>query len=270
MRKCPEAFLEHLREAPAITAARRLGGKAGFAASAALTLAAGGRHVAAMQEVDPAAKRKLLIRAGALGLVVLVAGVLVLRGIEVRPLIDQGMAMIRSAGPWVFFGAMAVLPVIGAPLMAFTIPAGEAFAAQMTLGGVLAATLAAIAVNIALTYWMARQAVRPLLERLLRRFGYAVPRATAGNALSIALLVRLTPGPPFFLQSYLLGLADVPFRLYMIVSWLCVLPWAVGAVVLGRGLFDGNFKVAAMGLGVIVAAVAAVHLIRRKLAKREG
>jgi uncharacterized membrane protein YdjX (TVP38/TMEM64 family) len=108
------------------------------------------------------------------------------------------------------------------------------------------------------------------MERLLKRFGYTAPRVTAKNALSISLLVRLTPGPPFFFQSYILGLAEVPFRLYMLVSWLCVLPWAVGAVVLGRGLFDGNFKVAAMGLGVIIAAVAAVHLLRRKVAKREG
>jgi uncharacterized membrane protein YdjX (TVP38/TMEM64 family) len=235
-----------------------------------LTLAGAGRHVVAMQEVNPAAKRKLLIRGGALGLVVLVAGVLVLRGIEVRPLIDQGMAMIRGAGPWVFFSALAVLPVFGAPLLAFTIPAGEAFAGQMTLAGVLAATLAAIAVNLVLTYWLARRAVRPMLERLLRRFGYTVPRVTAENALSITLLVRLTPGPPFFLQGYILGLADVPFRLFMLVSWLGVLPWAVGAVVLGRGVLNGNFKMAAMGLGVIVAAVAAVQLIRRKLAKREG
>jgi uncharacterized membrane protein YdjX (TVP38/TMEM64 family) len=121
-----------------------------------------------------------------------------------------------------------------------------------------------------LTYWLARQAVRPLLARLLKRFGYTVPRVTADNALSIALLVRLTPGPPFFLQSYILGLADVPFRLYMVVSWLCVLPWAAGAVVLGRGMLHGNFKMAAMGFGVIIAAVAAVHLIRRKVAKREG
>jgi uncharacterized membrane protein YdjX (TVP38/TMEM64 family) len=256
--------------ASTITVARSLGGKAGFEASVALTLAGGGRHVAAMQEVDPAARRRLLIRGGALGLIVLVAGVLVLRGVEVRPLIDQGMAMIRGAGPWVFFGAMAVLPVIGAPLMAFTIPAGEAFAGQMTLGGVLAATLAAIAINLALTYWLARRAVRPLLERLLRRFGYTVPRVTTENALSIALLVRLTPGPPFFLQGYILGLADVPFRLYMLVSWLCVLPWAAGAVVLGRGMLNGNFKMAAMGFGVIIAAVVAVHLIRRKVAKREG
>jgi uncharacterized membrane protein YdjX (TVP38/TMEM64 family) len=223
-----------------------------------------------MQEIKPALKRGWLIRAGVFGVVVVGAGVLVLRGVNFRELIDQMIVLIRDAGPWVFFGAMALLPLIGAPLMAFTMMAGTAFASQMTMGGVLAATLAAIAVNLALTYWLARRAVRPLMERLLKRFGYTAPRVTAENALSISLLVRLTPGPPFFLQSYILGLAEVPFRLYMLVSWLCVLPWAVGAVVLGRGLFDGNFKVAAMGLGVIIAAVAAVHLLRRKVAKREG
>jgi uncharacterized membrane protein YdjX (TVP38/TMEM64 family) len=222
-----------------------------------------------MPEVKTTPPKGLLIKGGVLALVALVAGVLVLRGVDYKVLIDQGMTIIRSAGPWVFFGAMALLPAIGAPLMAFTIPAGEAFAGQMTLGGVIAATLATIALNLVVTYWLAHRAFRPLLARLLERYGYSVPRVTAENALTIALLVRLTPGPPYFLQSYILGLANVPFRLYMLVSWLAVLPWAVGAVVLGRGVLNGNFKVAATGLGVIVAAVAAVQLIRRKVAKRE-
>lgn len=238
--------------------------------SALLTRLVTGGHRTPMQEVRPASRRGWFIRAGVLVIVVLGACVLALRGVDLRALVDRVMDFIRDAGPWVFFGGIAVLPALGAPLMAFTITAGEAFAGQMTLGGVLAAVLAAIAVNLALTHWLARRAVRPLLEKLLNRFGYTVPRTTAGNALSVALLVRLTPGPPFFLQSYILGLADVPFRLYMLVSWLCVLPWAVGAVVLGRGVLNGNLKVAAMGLGVIIAAVAAVQLVRRKVAKRES
>jgi uncharacterized membrane protein YdjX (TVP38/TMEM64 family) len=237
---------------------------------AVLTVPAAGRHVAPMQEARPGAGKGLLIKGVVLVVIVLGAGVLALRGVDFRALGDQLIVMIRDAGPWVFFGAMALLPAVGAPLSAFTITAGTAFAGQLTMGGVLAATLFAIGINIALTYWLARRAVRPLLERLLKRFGYAVPRVTAENELSIALLVRLTPGPPFFLQSYILGLAEVSFRLYMIVSWLCVLPWAIGAVVLGRGLFEGNFGVVATGLGVLIAAVVAVQLIRRKLAKREG
>jgi uncharacterized membrane protein YdjX (TVP38/TMEM64 family) len=216
-------------------------------------------------------KKKLPLLKLAIVAAAAIAGtVLLLRGLDVRESIEQGMALIRRAGPVVFFLGMALLPAVGAPLTLFTIPAGEAFAAQMTLGGVIAVTLVAIAINLVLTYWLAHRAFRPLLEWLVARYGYRVPRVSADNALTVALLVRMTPGPPFFLQSYILGLAAVPFRLYLIVSWLAVLPWAVGAVVLGRGILNGNFKMAVFGLGVIVVAIVVVQAVRRKLAKREG
>jgi uncharacterized membrane protein YdjX (TVP38/TMEM64 family) len=194
--------------------------------------------------------------------VVLLGGAFgLLRGANPRELIDQGMSLVRMAGPVVFFAAMAVLPAAGAPLMAFTLSAGEAFGAQLSMGGVIALSLAMIALNLALTYW-------PLLTNLVTRYGYKIPSITSKNALSATLVVRLTPGPPFFLQGYLLGLAEVPFKLYMIVSWLCVMPWAVGALVMGKGILNGNFKVAATGVGVIVVAVVLVQLARNKYAQR--
>jgi uncharacterized membrane protein YdjX (TVP38/TMEM64 family) len=221
-------------------------------------------------EVVSPRKKLPLLKLAVVAAAAIAGAVLVLRGLDVGEAIEQGMALIRRAGPVAFFLGMALLPAVGAPLTLFTIPAGEAFAPQMTLGGVIAVTLVAIALNLALTYWLAHRAFRPLLERWVTRYGYRVPRVSADNALTVALLVRLTPGPPFFLQSYILGLAAVPFRLYMIVSWLAVLPWAVGAVVLGRGILNGNFKVAAIGLGVIVVAIVVVQAVRRKLAKRES
>jgi uncharacterized membrane protein YdjX (TVP38/TMEM64 family) len=221
-------------------------------------------------EVVSPRKKLPLLKLAVVAAAAIAGAVLVLRGLDVGEAIEQGMALIRRAGPVAFFLGMALLPAVGAPLTLFTIPAGEAFAPQMTLGGVIAVTLVAVALNLALTYWLAHRAFRPLLERWVTRYGYRVPRVSADNALTVALLVRLTPGPPFFLQSYILGLAAVPFRLYMIVSWLAVLPWAVGAVVLGRGILNGNFKVAAIGLGVIVVAIVVVQAVRRKLAKRES
>jgi uncharacterized membrane protein YdjX (TVP38/TMEM64 family) len=221
-----------------------------------------------MSLVDSPAKRKLLIRLVVLLVVALVAGVLLLRGIHLSQWVERGMAVIRDAGPLVFFLAMALLPAVGVPLMFFTLVAGEAFAAQLTLGGVLAITLVVVAFNLALTYWLARRAVHPLLERLLQRFGYSVPRVTPENALSITLLVRLTPGPPYSFQCYLLGLAAVPFRTYLVTSWICLLPWVIGAVVLGRGAFNGNLKMVLIGFGVLVAAGAVVQVVRRVLSKR--
>jgi uncharacterized membrane protein YdjX (TVP38/TMEM64 family) len=155
------------------------------------------------------------------------------------------------------------------PLSLFTISAGEAFGARMGLGGVIAVSLAAIAFNLAFGYWAARYALRPVLGSLLARYGYTVPRVTRENALQVALLVRLTPGPPYALQTGILGVAELPFRLYMIVSWLAVLPWVIGAIILGQGLFNGNMAAVIAGTGVIVAAVIAVQLIRRKFPRRE-
>jgi len=216
-------------------------------------------------------KKKLPWVKLALGLVVLAAGaVLVVRGVDLGGMIDQGMAAVRAAGPLAFFFAMAVLPAVGAPLLIFNLSAAEAFAAQITLAGVIAAALVAIAINLSLTYWLARYALRPVLTRLITRYGYVVPRVTPENALSVALLVRLTPGPPFFLQGYILGIAEVPFRLYLIVSWLAVLPWALGALILGRGLLNGNFRVAATGFGVLVVAIVLFQWVRKKYSRRDS
>jgi len=217
---------------------------------------------------SPAVKKLPWVKLCIAAVIAGVIGILVLRGVPLRPTIERGINLIREAGPWAFFGAMTVLPAIGAPVLAFTIPAGDAFAARMTLPGVIAAALAALAVNLALTYWLSRYALRPLVARLLQRYGYRVPRVTPGNALAIALLVRLTPGPPYSMQCYILGIAEVPFRLYMIVSWICILPWSIGAIVLGRGFLDGNFKMAATGMGVLVAALALVNWLRHRYASR--
>jgi len=217
---------------------------------------------------EPAVKKLPIVKLFVAALIAVGIAVAILRGIPLRPLMERGIEVIRETGPWTFFAAMAVLPAIGAPLFAFTIPAGDAFAARMTLAGVIAAALASIAVNLALTYWLARYALRPFVARLLERYGYRVPKATPKDALSIALLVRLTPGPPYSMQGYMLGIAEVPFRLYMIVSWISILPWSIGAIVLGRGFLDGNFKLAVTGLGLLVAALALVNWLRHRYASR--
>jgi uncharacterized membrane protein YdjX (TVP38/TMEM64 family) len=222
-----------------------------------------------MPSPESPAKRKLpLVKLGVVAVVLAAGAVLVLRGMDYRALAEQGLRLVRAAGPWAFFSGIAVLPAFGAPLTAFTLTAGEVFAPLMTLGGVIAAAVVAIGVNLAFTYWLARYALRPLLSRLAERYGYRIPKVTKSNALSIALAIRLTPGPPFFMQGYVLGLAEVPFRLYMIVSWLCILPWAIGCIVLGKGALNGSFSTALYGMGVLVVATVLVQAIRKKYVAR--
>ena len=222
-----------------------------------------------MEPEPPRAKRKLPIVPLAVVAVAGAAGAyFILRGVDYQALEERGISLIRSVGPWVFFTALAIMPAFATPLSLFTITAGEIFAPLMTLWGVIAATMFAIALNLALTYWLARYALRPLLSRLADHYGYRIPTVTRENAVSVAITIRLTPGPPFFMQGYLLGLAEVPFRIYMIVSWICILPWALGAIVLGKGILNGNFKLVLYGMGVIVVAVVIVKAIRKRYAAR--
>lgn len=222
-----------------------------------------------MPSEEPRARRKLpILKLVFLGVALGAAALFFLKGVDYVTLGNRAMALIRGLGPWTFFAAVAVLPALGAPLTAFTIIAGEAFAPLMTLPGAMGATLVAIIGNLALTYWLARYALRPILAKLAERYGYKVPRVTKANALSVTLVFRLTPGIPFFVQSYILGLAEVPFGLYMVVSWLCNLPMAVAAMVLGKGVFNGNFRMVGIGIFVLLVATLAIHWLRRRYVPR--
>lgn len=224
-------------------------------------------------EGTPPKKKLPLVKLAIVAVVLLIVGVFVLRAVGMDRLVgwlDQLVGVIRGMGPWVFFAAMTVLPALGVPMLAFTIPAGEAFAPMMGIGGVIAVALVVIALNLALSYWVARYALRPLLTRLLTRYGYSVPRVTKENALSVLLVVRLTPGPPYAFQCFLLGLAEAPFKLYMLVSWLAILPYALAAIILGQGLRNGNFKTIIAAVGVIVVATIGLQWLRKKYFPREG
>jgi uncharacterized membrane protein YdjX (TVP38/TMEM64 family) len=224
-------------------------------------------------ETTPQKKKLPVLKLVIVAIVLAVAGLLVLREVGMDRMIgwlDEFVRFIRDLGPAAFFAAMTILPACGIPMLAFTIPAGEAFAPVIGMPAVIAAALVAIALNLAISYWVARYALRPLLTRLLTRYGYTVPTVTRENALSVLLVVRLTPGPPYALQCFLLGIAEAPFRLYMIVSWLAILPYAIAAIILGQGLRDGNFKAILAGIGVVVVATIGLQWMRKKYFARES
>ncbi|MFT3830086.1 MAG: VTT domain-containing protein [Opitutaceae bacterium] len=212
----------------------------------------------------------LLVKLGLVALAAIVVVVLLLRGVDVRGQIDRVFAFVREAGPWAFFGSMAVFPSFGFPISPYYLTAGEAFAGQMTMPGVLAAALLANTVQFAFSFWLAHRALRPLLERLLARTSYRVPQVTPENETTVAVLARVTPGPPLFLQSYLLGLSGVRFRTYMLVSVGVQGVMGSAFIVFGKALMSGKGGMALLGLMLLVVALAAVQLLRKRYAKRDA
>jgi uncharacterized membrane protein YdjX (TVP38/TMEM64 family) len=216
-----------------------------------------------MSEAAPRSNRPLFIKLGIAALVVLVAAVLLARGYDIKGLIQQGLAMIRSAGPATFFGAMVLLPAVGAPLSFFSLTAGSVFGPQLGMPLVILLSLAAITVNMVLSYLLASRAFRPPLEYLVKRLGYRLPQVDSGDVTDLIVLLRVTPGVPFPVQNYLLGLAGVPFVRYLLVSCLIQLPINGAVIFFGDALLHGKGKIAFVSLLLLVALTTAAHLVRK-------
>lgn len=172
---------------------------------------------------------------------------------------------LREAGPVPFFVAMALLPLAGFPLAPFILAAGPVFAPGMGAGSVIACSILAVAVNVALSYWIAARALRPVMVRLLAWLGFTLPVLPVGSGWEIVLLTRLIPGVPFFIQSYLLGLARVPFVSYLLISTLVMAGYIVASVLAGDALMHGDRRMLATAGVVFVLVAAALHRLRKRL-----
>ncbi len=174
----------------------------------------------------------------------------------------------RAAGPLPFFSAMALLPLVGFPLSPFTVIAGPVFGPTMGVGAVIACVIAAVAVNVTLSYGLAAHALRPLVARLARWLGYTLPELPAGTAWEITLLVRIIPGLPFFLQSYVLGLARVPFGIYLLISILVPALYLGGVILAGDAMMRGDWRMLTLAGVLCGAAGVAIHRLRKRLTAR--
>lgn len=202
----------------------------------------------------------LAVLGGALGLLAL--------EMDLKTQMTHCLDYVRSEGAAVFFIAMAVLPLFGMPLSAFVLSAGPVFGPTLGPGVVIGCGLAALAVNVSLSYWFAAFALRPWMERLIAWLGYGVPRLPEGRHWEFTLVLRVVPGVPFFLQNYLLGLARVRFGVYLPVSLAVPTVHLSIAVLAGDALARGD-KGKLIIAGVLFAAVGAgLHVLRKRLAAR--
>ncbi|MEY2880010.1 MAG: hypothetical protein RLZZ15_2390 [Verrucomicrobiota bacterium] len=230
-----------------------------------------------LPEAVPAKRRLPLAQLAVAAVVVLVLAAIALWVFgwqavvgEARALLAAAMARVTSAGPAVFFTAMALLPALGAPNLAFALTAAPLFGEQLGSFWVCVLGLAAITVNLTLTYWLARRWLRPWLTRLLVRFGYTLPQVGPGDMTNLIVLLRVTPGVPFFVQNYTLGLVDAPFGKYLAIS--CGVQWAfnIAFILFGDALQHGRGKLALTAAMLFLALMVGTQWLRKKFAKREA
>ncbi len=193
-----------------------------------------------------------------------------LRGVDVQAWIERGMELVRGAGAVTFFAAMVLLPAVGVPASVFTLTAGPVFGPKLGMPLVVGLCVAAIMGNVVLTYFLARRALRPVLEKLMQRFGYKLPQVAPEDMTDLAIIVRVTPGSPFPVQNYLLGLANVPFGKYLLVSFIVQAIYAPAFVLFGDALLHGKGKLATIAVGLLAAAAVATHWARKHFGKKKN
>ena len=170
------------------------------------------------------------------------------------------MEWVRRARPLPFFAVMALLPAVGVPITPFFILAGASFGTRVGLAG----SALALGANLTICYWLART-LRPVLERMMRRFGYDLPDfgKKIRGAVRFTLAIKLAPGVPAFVKNYALGMAGIPFALYLLSSLLITGVYAVSLVVLGESLLVHDRSRIALVAGLVVLVALGLWWWRR-------
>ncbi|MBL9127480.1 MAG: TVP38/TMEM64 family protein [Verrucomicrobiales bacterium] len=213
--------------------------------------------------------RLLLLKAVVLVVLALV-GALLARHPGVREWLAPAGRMSRTLrefgwiGIPIFMLVAGLLIAVGVPRLLFCPLAGAAFGFW---GGFAASTVATMA-----AYHLSFLFIRGRIED--RETPYPVPESLAflkyDPGLGGVILTRLLPVPGL-IGTAALSLSPVRKRIFLLGSFIGLVPEAVPLLLLGAGLFENNPRhLAWMGAGALLLVVATLLLIRRLLRRYRG
>jgi uncharacterized membrane protein YdjX (TVP38/TMEM64 family) len=163
--------------------------------------------------------------------------------------------------------------VAAIPGAALTVAAGALFGS--VLGVIVVIHAATLGASVA--FLIARYVARDTIARRLSSNAtfQRLDRLTEEHGAVIVALTRLVPLFPFNLLNYGFGLTRVPFRTYVLWSYLCMLPgtilYVVGADAFTQGLSEGRVPWGLVGAFVAAGLILTVLVRygRRRLHERE-
>jgi uncharacterized membrane protein YdjX (TVP38/TMEM64 family) len=151
-----------------------------------------------------------------------------------RDTIARLLVWVQGAGLWgaLLFG-LAFIPaaVLFVPASVLTLGAGFVFGVArgtviVSLGSTAGAAAAFLVARTAGHDWVTgRMARHPAVD--------AIGRAVESEAFKVVFLTRLSPLFPFNLLNYAFGLSSVPFKTYVLASWIGMLPGTLMYIYLG-------------------------------------
>jgi len=214
--------------------------------------------------IDAAVRRRVLLLALAVALLVLIARADVLHD-ALRGLTELATPIMRAHST---LGAIVfvLLSALSAMLAFFSGAVLVPVAVQVWgLGGTIALLWSGWIAGGALAYVLARVAGRPLVQRLVPADAFARYEARISRHAPLGLVVLFQLSVPSEVPGYVLGLARYPWPRYLLALALGELPWAVLTVLLGTTLMARETKVllATGAVAVVLAGLALLALQRR-------
>ena len=171
---------------------------------------------------------------------------------------------IISAYPALAYLALLLTGGLPIPLSPVIIVVAVLFTNQYGLLPALLLCYSAMVLNMIWTYFVSAYPMRNLFEKLLETFSGKFPEIPDTHKSKVALIVRITPGFPFFLQNYFLGVSRVPFGKYLLISMGIQAFYTTGFVVGGGAIFEGKAGLAIMALCLLVIFGVIVNWIRSR------
>ena len=165
--------------------------------------------------------------------------------------------------------ALTILPGLGAPISPLLILFGVVIGPLYGLPVACIIGVAAQSICTAWTYFLSSGPLREFLKKSLLR-NRTLPELTPGNAAKICFMVRIAPGFPYALQNVVLGVLKMRFSTYLLVSIPVQSIYTVGFISSGGAFFEGNTGQAVTAFLILLAAIFALRIIRKRNKNHDG
>ena len=218
-----------------------------------------------MQVLIKLAKDRRLHRLALIGMLILMAIIVAIWKFQIGLQDLKGywqviLAFLAAHG-LVLFIALVVLPAFPVPLSPLLILAGVAWKDHPYLGCLIC--VFALMLNMIWSYYVAAVGARKWIGSMIESYGIRIPQESPKRPLQWILLMRLTPGMPFFIQNSVLGFIRVPFKKYLGWSLLCNGFLSSGVILGASGISSGNYLPGLIGIALILVSVLVIQWFRR-------
>jgi len=221
------------------------------------------------QPPPPSQEGRLRLLAGlALGGLLVAAVILFLVGPDAAlNALKAGWDLLTAAPAPVYFGVLTLVLMLPIPASLLYVTAGPIYGITASLLWIAPA----LAINALIVHAIGSTALRPALLSLVESRGRALPTLEErSDQLLFMTLVRVTPGIPYFLQSWAIVLAGVDRLPFLLISVGVQIFYAAGFVILGQSAFEGRLGLAALAVALLIAAGIAARFVHQHLQAKQN